>query len=190
MGEREKAKKETFTEIAKQLNRLSSEKKRAALESSAALAGVSLRVSREFVEAVPAAAGILSADDLRGWAEMGRRLAMGSAETGARFFRRGVEAMKRIPSDARPLVFQICTRQLVLSSSVAIETYETIPQIASGLADDYLLTGILRLAAEIAQRSAKHSAEFIQYTPSVTTALHAFGREKAEVADAVLQLAS
>ena len=48
--------KETFTGLAKKLSQLSSEQKRAALEMSAALAGVSLRVSREFVEAVPKAA--------------------------------------------------------------------------------------------------------------------------------------
>jgi hypothetical protein len=54
---------------------------------SATLAGVSLRVSREFVEAVPKAAKILSADDIRNWAEMGRRLAMANADLGAQFFR-------------------------------------------------------------------------------------------------------
>ena len=58
MAESETGRKKPLTEIAKKLARLSGEKKRAALESSAALAGVSLRVSREFVEAVPAAARI------------------------------------------------------------------------------------------------------------------------------------
>ncbi len=48
--------------LAARLGRLSSEKKRAALETSAALAGVSLRVSRDFVESVPKAAKLLSAE--------------------------------------------------------------------------------------------------------------------------------
>ena len=87
---------------------------------SASLAAISLRVSREFVEAVPRAAEVLSADDLRNWAELGRRLAMGSAATGVSFFAAGVEGLAEIPEQARSLVFQICTRQLVLSSSITL----------------------------------------------------------------------
>ncbi len=101
-------KKQTLTGLAKRLGRLPSDKKIAALEMSAALAGVSLKVSREFVEAVPKAARILSADDLRNWAEMGRRLAMGNADLGAGFFTNGVKDLKSVPENARPLIFQIC----------------------------------------------------------------------------------
>src|SRR3954447_26740847 len=86
-----------LTGLAKQLGRLPAEKRRAALEMSASLAGVSLKASKEFVEAVPRAAEILSADDLRNWAEMGRRLAMGSAEIGASFFASGVEGLTLVP---------------------------------------------------------------------------------------------
>src|SRR6476469_3026024 len=107
----------TIRGLAKRLGELSADKKRAALETSAALAGVSLRVSREFVEAVPEAARILSADDLRSWGEMGRRLAMGSADAGAAFVSDGVDSLQNVPEDARPAVFQVCMRQLVLSSS-------------------------------------------------------------------------
>src|SRR5438552_7274130 len=131
--------KQSFTGLAAKLGRLPGDKRRAALEGSAALAGVSLRVSREFVEAVPRAARILSADDLRHWAEMGRRLAMGNADTGAKFFAGGVEALKAIPEKARPLIFQIYTRQLVLSSSVAIETFQLIPLIERKISDQKLL---------------------------------------------------
>ena len=104
------------------MGRLPAEKRRAALEVSAALAGVSLKASREFVAAVPAAGDILSAEDIRLWGEWGRRLAMGSADAGAKFFADGVEPLEVVPEAARPLVFQICTRQLVLSSSIALET--------------------------------------------------------------------
>ena len=69
-------KKTTLSDKARQLGQLPADKKRAALEISTALAGVSLRVSRAFVKAVPAAAEMLSADDLRQWGEFGRRLAM------------------------------------------------------------------------------------------------------------------
>ncbi|HEX8286708.1 MAG TPA: VWA domain-containing protein [Pyrinomonadaceae bacterium] len=182
--------KETFTGLAKKLTLLSSEQKRAALEMSASLAGVSLRVSREFVEAVPKAAKILSAEDLRNWAEMGRRLAMGNADLGAKFFSEGVGGLKTIPEKARSTVFQICTRQLVLSSSIALETYELVPRLAKEIKDDELLTEILQLASEIANRSAKHSADFLQKTPQVAAALKKFGTEKRAVAKSVIALAS
>ena len=49
-------KKQTFTGLAAKLGRLPADKRRVALEMSAALAAISLKVSREFVEAVPRAA--------------------------------------------------------------------------------------------------------------------------------------
>ncbi len=185
-------KKKTLTGLAKRLTRLSSEQKRAALESSASLAGVSLRVSREFVEAVPKAAKILSADDLRNWAELGRRLAMGNADLGAKFFTDGVGGLKFVPEKSRPLVFQICTRQLVLSSSIALETFELIPRLAKEIKDDELLGEILKLAGEIANRSAKHSADFLQKTPQVAEALKRFNDEtkRPSVSSAVIALAA
>ncbi len=180
--------KQTFTGLAARLSRLSPEKRRAALEISAALAGVSLRVSREFVEAVPKAAKVLSADDLRHWGEFGRRLAMGSADAGAKFFADGIGGLKRVPEGARAAVFQTCTRQLVLSSSTALDSFQLIPDIAAAVDDEKLLTDIFLLAAEIAQRSAKHSADFLVHTPKVAASITAF--EDQRVADAVFVLAS
>jgi len=183
-------KQTSFTGLARKLTRLSSEQKRAALESSASLAGVSLRVSREFVEAVPKAAKILTADDLRNWAELGRRLAMGNADLGAKFFTDGVAGLKFVPEKARPLVFQICIRQLVLSSSIALETFELIPKLAKEIKDDELLSDLLKLASEIANRSAKHSSDFLQRSPQVCDALKTFGDDKNKVAKSVVALAS
>jgi nitric oxide reductase NorD protein len=182
--------KETFTGLAKKLSKLTGEQKRAALEMSASLAGVSLRVSREFVEAVPRAARILSADDLRNWAEMGRRLAMGNADAGVKFFAAGVAELKHVPEAARAMVFQICTRQLVLSSSIALETFELIPRLAREIKDPELFTDILRLAGEIANRSAKHSADFLRKTPPVAEAVKRFGEQSREVSEAVAALAA
>jgi nitric oxide reductase NorD protein len=182
--------KQTFTGLAARLGRLPADKRRAALEISAALAGVSLRVSRAFVEAVPKAAKILTADDLRNWGEMGRRLAMGDAETSVQYFARGVSGIGKIPKKARPDVFRISTRQLVLSSSIALETFEFVPKLAEEIDDDELLTATLKLAAEIANRSAKHSADFLQGTPPVARALNAFKDRKTAVADAVFDLGS
>jgi len=181
--------KPTLTVPASRWGALPGDKRRAALEISAALAAVSLRVSREFVEAVPRASKILSADDLRHWGELGRRLAMGNAETGARFFSDGVSGLKSVPEAARSAVFQICTRQLVLSSSISLETYHLVPRIATEIADENLFTDVLNLAAEIAQRSAKHSSEFLENTPAVAAVLTGFGKDKRTVADSVLALA-
>ena len=190
MAENKNNSKPTLTGLARRLGRLPADKKRAALEISAALAGVSLRVSREFVEAVPKAAKILSADDLRHWGELGRRLAMGNADTGAKFFTAGVGGLRNVPEAARAAVFQICTRQLVLSSSIALDTFKLVPPIAAEIGDEKLFADILNLAAEIAQRSAKHSAEFLENTPAVAKAIAAFGVEKGSVADSVLGLAA
>ena len=184
------SKKQTFTGLARRLGKLPNDKKIVSLEMSAALAGVSLRVSREFVEAVPKAARILSADDIRNWAEMGRRLAMGNADTGAKFFADGALELKKVPEKARPLVFQICTRQLVLSSSIALETFQLIPTLAKEIGDDNLFAEILKLASEIANRSAKHSTDFLNKTPKVAESLKNFGDEKSKVADSVIALAA
>jgi nitric oxide reductase activation protein len=184
-------KKHTLTGLAARLGRLPADKRRVALEMSAALAAISLRVSREFVEAVPRAANILSADDLRNWGELGRRLAMGSAGTGVSFFAGdGIDKLAAVPESARGLVFQICTRQLILSSSIALETFALIPDLVAQVNDDELLAEILQLAVEIANRSAKHSSDFLQKTPQVALALESFGDRKREVADPVVKLAS
>jgi len=183
-------KKQTLTGLARRLGSLPNDKKIIALEMSASLAGVSLRVSREFVEAVPKASKILSAEDIRHWAEMGRRLAMTNADSGANFFIGGVNDLKKVPDEARPLVFQICTRQLVLSGSIALETFRLIPTLAKEIGDDKLFTEILQLASEIAGRSAKHSADFLQKTPRIAAALKKFGDDKPKVAESVIALAA
>src|SRR3954447_4021364 len=125
----------TLTGLARRLGQLAPEQRRAALEVSAALAGVSLRVSREFVEAVGEAAKVLSPDDIRHWGEFGRRLAMGSANMGANFFAGGVAGLATVPADSRTLVFQICERQLVLSSSTALKTFTHVPTLAENVHD-------------------------------------------------------
>ena len=190
MAESPDDKKQTFTGLAAKLGRLPADKRRVALEMSAALAAISLKVSREFVEAVPQAAEILSADDLRAWGEFGRRLAMGSAGSGATFFSGGVEELADVPENAREVIFQITTRQLVLSSSTALETFALIPRLAREVADDILFTDILKLALEIAGRSAKHSSDFLQKTPQLVSVLNSLGDRKLDVAQPLLRLAS
>src|SRR5580765_153977 len=185
----ESGKKQTVTGLAAGLSTLPAAKRRAALEVSAALAGVSLRVSRDFVEAAPPAAEILTADEIRSWGELGRRIAMGKAESGSKFFEAGVGHLADLPKPARDYLFKICTRQLVLSSSISLETFQLAPQLAIDLNDDTLLTEVLRLGVEIANRSAKHSSEFLLKTSRVAAAFAEFGDQKRPTAETYIELA-
>ncbi len=183
------SRKTNFTGLARRLSRLSAEKRRVALEISANLAGVSLRVSKTFVESVPKASKILSAEDLRLWGEMGRKLAMGNAELGANFFADGVSDFKKIPEASRSYIFQICSRQLILSSSIALETYKFATELTKTVTDENFLSDVLKIALEISNRSAKHSSDFLQATPKVAECLNAFGEEKNDVRDSINELA-
>src|SRR5918999_222541 len=91
----------TIAGLARELGSLPVDAARAALEASATIAGVSLRASIEFLRAAP-----------RAWGEMGRRLAMGDVETAVSFFSAGVGELGGVPPEARPLVFQVCSRQM------------------------------------------------------------------------------
>src|SRR6266699_1938798 len=73
--------RQSFLELTRDMARLPLDQAAAALETSAAIAGVSLRASIEFLRAVPNAAQILEAAELRFWGDMGRRVAMGDVET-------------------------------------------------------------------------------------------------------------
>ena len=180
----------TLAGLARELGKLHTEVARAALETSASIAGVSFRASIEFLRAVPEAARVIEAEELRAWGELGRRLAMADTETAVSFFAAGVEEFGRIPKEARPLVFQICTRQMTLSSSVATTTFMRAPQLSEGVKDAQLLCSILEVAAEISRRSAKHSADFLSATPQVTKAFDKFGDESETVSRAAVALTS
>jgi len=180
----------SLTGLAKKLGKLTPEKRKAALEASASLAAVSLKVSKAFVGAVPRAAALLSAEDLRDWAELGRRVAMVDALTAVSYFEHGVDELEALSPESRELTFQIVTRQLLLSSSVALETYHSIPKLAREVRDPQLFSRMMMLCAEIASRSARHSADFLEATPAVAKSLASYDNRSEEVADAVLELAN
>ena len=180
----------SFAGLAKDLSRLPNDKARSVLETSASLAGVSLRVSREFLQNAPRAAEILSAEDLRAWGELGRRLAMANAGVGVKFFSESVEDYRIVPPASRSLVFQVCLRQLVLSPAVAIETFRLIPEIAKSIESAETLNRIFAVSAEIAKRSAKHSADFLKATTETVRCFDNFGAEKTEVLQAAANLAN
>lgn len=165
------AERQSFLKLTRELASLPLDQSAAAIETSAAIAGVSLRASIEFLRGCHAAAQVLQAEELRAWGEFGRRLAMNDVETAVSFFNEGVEDLTQVPDRVRPVVFQLVSRQITLSSSIALETFRRVPALAALLDDRDSLALILEVAAEVSRRSAKHSAEFLNKTPEVIAAL-------------------
>ncbi|HMG76565.1 MAG TPA: VWA domain-containing protein [Pyrinomonadaceae bacterium] len=164
----------TLAGLLKNIAHLPFEQTRAALETSAAIAAVSLRASIEFLRAAPGVAQVLEPTELRAWGELGRRLTMGDVENGASFFTAGLGDFANVPAAARPFVFHVCSRQMILSASTASETFRHAPVLAETLKDSELLRSIYEVAAEISRRSAKHSADFLNATPTVMVRLLSF----------------
>jgi hypothetical protein len=161
------AERQSFLKLTRELAGLPLEQSAAALDTSAAIAAISLRAAVAFLRAAPEAAATLEAAELRSWGELGRRLAMGDVETAITFFAEGVNSFRDVPASVRKLVFQLCSRQITLSSSIATETFRYLPSLAEAIKDYELLGSILEVATEIARRSAKHSAEFLKQSPEV-----------------------
>jgi len=161
------AERQSFLKLTRELAGLPLDKSAAALETSAAIAGISLRAGIEFLRATPAAAEVLEAAELRAWGDLGRRLALGDAENAITFFAEGVAHLKDVPADVHPLVFQLCSRQITLSSQIASETFRNLPALAHTISDPSQLAAVIEVASEISRRSAKHSAEFLRQTPEV-----------------------
>jgi nitric oxide reductase NorD protein len=114
---------------------------------------------------------VLEPPELRAWGELGRRLTMGDLENGVSFYTAGSGAFANVPTGARPFVFQVCARQMILSASTAAETFRQAPSLAEEIKDGDLLRSIYEVAAEISRRSAKHSADFLNATPLVVERL-------------------
>jgi hypothetical protein len=165
---------QSFLELTRSLTGLPLDQAAAVLETSASIAAISLRAGIEFLRAAPSAAHVLQPAELRAWGEMGRRLAMADYESAATFFDEGVESLKTISPELLPDIFVLCTRQMVLSTVIGRETLHSLPVLATEINDDELLCPILEVATEIARRSAKHSAEFLNASGSVISHLKSF----------------
>src|SRR5215216_47313 len=186
-NEHQSAERQSFLELTRSITSLPLDQTAAVLETSAAIAGISLRAGIEFLRAAPAAAQILQPAELRSWGEMGRRLAMADYESAISFFTEGVEPLRNVSPELRPAVFVLCTRQMVLSTVIGRESLHSLPQLSGELEDDQLLRSILEVATEIARRSAKHSAEFLNASSTVARELNAFN--DTNVTSAALSLA-
>ena len=184
----DKGERRTIAGLARELAMLPADVALACLETSASIAGVSLRASIEFLRGALEASRFLNAGELRAWGEMGRRLAMSDAESAAVLFGEGAKALAHVPSPARALIFQICERQMTLSSSVATDTFRRAPLLALNIKDPEMLSSIFEVAAEISRRSAKHSADFLDATPHVASCLREFGKDENSVVRSAVAL--
>src|SRR5215470_6951547 len=100
--EHQSAERQSFLELTRSISNLPLDQTAAVLETSAAIAAISLRAGIEFLRAAPAAAQILQPAELRSWGEMGRRLAMADYETAISFFVEGVEPLRSLAPELRP----------------------------------------------------------------------------------------
>jgi nitric oxide reductase NorD protein len=167
--------RQSFLKLTTDIAKLPLDQSTAALETGAAIAAISLRAGSQFLREVPQAASVLSAAELREWGELGRRLAMSDVEAAVSFFTAGVARLEPLDSETRSSLFQLCSRQLGLSIPIAIETFHTAPALANSISDPHLLTAVFEVASDIARRSARHSAEFLNQTAYVVERLEASG---------------
>ena len=186
--EHQSAERQSFLELTRSIGSLPLDQTAAVLETSAAIAAISLRAGIEFLRAAPAAAQILQPAELRAWGDMGRRLAMADYESAVAFFIDGVEPLRSIAPQLRPAVLLLCTRQMTLSTVVGRETLHSVPALSAEINDDTLLGSILEIATEIGRRSARHSAEFLNAGSTVAREIKTFQNER--VTAAALALAA
>jgi hypothetical protein len=179
---------QSFLKLTRELTSLPLEQSAAIIETSAAIAGISLRAAIEYVRAAPKAAEVLEAAELRAWGELGRRLAMSDVETAITFFAEGVSSIKEVPEKVRPSLFELCSRQMTLSSSIAVATLRNAPALAKTIGSAEILGTVFEVAAEISRRSAKHSAEFLNRTSEVLAVLNKF--KNPEVTQRGIELAA
>src|SRR5215207_8246751 len=162
------AERQSFLELTRSLTGLPLDQAAAVLETSAAIASVSLRAGIEFLRAAPAASHTLQPAEMRAWGDMGRRIAMADYESAIAFFAEGVESLRSVAPELRPAVFVLCARQMVLSTVVGRETLHSLPSLAAEINDTELLRSVIDVSTEIARRSAKHSAEFLNASAAVS----------------------
>src|SRR5687767_4352681 len=141
--EHQSAERQSFLELTRSITSLPLDQTAAVLETSAAIAGISLRTGIEFLRASPAAAQVLQPAELRAWGDIGKRLAMADYESAISFFVEGVEPLRDISPELRPAVFALCTRQIVLSTVIGRDTLRAVPMLSDEIDDDELLRSIL-----------------------------------------------
>jgi hypothetical protein len=161
----------TVESLAKKFGVMPSDRAWVAVDAGTALAGVSLSVTTEFFRVAPEVARYLSNNDLRAWAEIGRRIALSNAEEAIEFFGTSTEILASLPDPLRPLLIALCGKQMVLSPAAAINTFREAPRTVASLSDEQASFRLFRIAVEVAHRSVKHSVEVLTAAPGALSAL-------------------
>ena len=104
---------------------------------------------------------LLDNGDLRAWAEMGRKVALNSAEEAGDFFRFSNEVLAALPESLRVLLIALCSKQIVLSPTAALATFRNAPRMVASLGEERSASRLFKIAVEVAHRSVKHSTEVL-----------------------------
>jgi hypothetical protein len=160
------------------------------VDIGASLVSVSPKVAMDFFKAVPEIAKLLDNEDLRTWAELGRRIAVNSAEEASDFFKYSLEIFESLSGHMRTLLIALCSKQIVLSPAAALTTFRSAPGIVESLGDEKSAARLFGIAVEVAHRSVKHSTEVLSAAPQALQAVRNVGDGSDDASlDAVLNLA-
>jgi nitric oxide reductase NorD protein len=144
------------------------------VDIGASLVSVSPKVAMDFFKSVPDVAKLLENGDLRAWAELGRRIAINSAEEASDFFRYSIDTLAVLPASVRTLLIALCSKQIVLSPTAALATFRGAPRSAASMGDERSAARMFGIAVEVAHRSVKHSTEVLTAAPRALAALRNF----------------
>ncbi|HZF40951.1 MAG TPA: VWA domain-containing protein [Blastocatellia bacterium] len=150
------------------------------LDIGASLVSVSPKVAMDFFKAVQEVSQLLGNEDLRAWAEMGRKIALNSAEEAGDFFRFSNEVLAVLPEGLRTLLIALCSKQIVLSPTAALATFRNAPRMIASLGEERSASRLFKIAVEVAHRSVKHSTEVLTAAPQALKALRSFDSGAAE----------
>src|SRR5262244_1579893 len=144
------------------------------VDIGASLVSVSPKVAMDFFKSVQEVSHLVDNGDLRAWAEMGRKIALNSAEEAGDFFRFSNEVLAALPEVLRSLLIALCSKQIVLSPTAALATFRNAPRMVASLGEERSASRLFKIAVEVAHRSVKHSTEVLTAAPQALKALRSF----------------
>jgi hypothetical protein len=144
------------------------------VDIGASLMSVSPKVAMDFFKSVPEVAKLVENGDLRAWAELGRKIALNSAEEASDFFRYSIDTLAALPDGLRSLLIALCSKQIVLSPAAALTTFRNAPRTVASLGEERFAVRLFAIAVEVAHRSVKHSTEVLTAAPKALAALRSF----------------
>ncbi len=160
------------------------------VDIGASLVSVSPKVAMDFFKSVQEVSHLVENGDLRAWAELGRKIALNSAEEAHDFFRYSIDILAALPENLRSLLIALCSKQIVLSPAAALTTFRNAPRTVASLGEERFAARLFNIAVEVAHRSVKHSTEVLIAAPQALAALRTFESGSTESPiDAALNLA-